>query len=244
MKNRSEEILHKIGRKVVSGVIRPGEVLPKVEILSEDYNVSRTVVREALKGLSARKIVRSNKRSGTVVLQPKEWQWWDLDVMTWLSEFQEADGEILLELTDVRLGIEPIAAALAAQNATESDQEYITACYRNLENTIQDTKQWAKADYEFHLSVIEASHNNLMISLLQLLHKGLIISREKSFSTLHDDANLQSEKPTLEVLKRHRALYDAILSGDDKNAQEIMTSMILRAKELLRQSLGKDRLGN
>ncbi|WP_156292092.1 FadR/GntR family transcriptional regulator [Oceanobacillus salinisoli] len=239
MQNRSDEIVSKIGRKIVSGSIKPGEKLPKVEDLSEDYGVSRTVVREALQGLSARKIVRSNKRSGTVALPSSDWQWWDLDVMNWISDYQGRDGEFFLDMTNVRLGIEPIAAGLAARNASEVDKEEITICFENLKDTISDTKKWAKADYNFHLRIIEASHNSLMISLLKLLHKGLIISREKSMEALNKNPELQQEKPTLEVLNRHRDLYDAIMTGDEERAKTVMTNMILRVQLLFEKTLLK-----
>ncbi|RKQ30380.1 FadR/GntR family transcriptional regulator [Oceanobacillus halophilus] len=237
MRNRSDEIASKIGRKIVSGSMKAGEKLPKVEDLSEDYGVSRTVVREALQGLSARKIVRSNKRSGTVVLPSSDWQWWDLDVMNWISDYQGRDGEFFLDMTNVRLGMEPVAAALAARNATEKDKEEITICFQNLKDTINDTKKWAKADYNFHLRIIEASHNSLMISLLKLLHKGLVISREKSIAALNKNPELQQDKPTLEVLNRHRDLYDAIMTGDEEKAKTVMTNMILRVQLLFEKTL-------
>ncbi|WP_085992259.1 FadR/GntR family transcriptional regulator [Oceanobacillus senegalensis] len=237
MRNRSDEIVSIIGRKIVNGAIKPGEKLPKVEDLSEDYGVSRTVVREALQGLSTRKMVRSTKRSGTVVLPTSDWQWWDLDVMTWIGDNQGGDGAFFLDLTNIRLGIEPVAARLAARNASEEDKEGITICFQQLKDTINDTKKWAKADYNFHLRIIEASHNSLMISLLKLLHKGLIISREKSMEALHEHPELQQKKPTLEVLNRHHDLYDAIMSGDEERAKTVMTDMILRVQLLFEKTL-------
>lgn len=239
MKTRSEEIVSTIGRKIVSGSIKSGEVLPKIEVMSTDYGVSRTVIREALQGLSAKGFVRSNKRSGTIVLSSNEWQWWDLDVMTWISDYQGRDGEFFLDMTQVRLGIEPIAAGLAAKNATEEEKEELTHCFRNLENAIDDTKKWAKADYEFHLKIIESSHNSLMISLLKLLHKGLVISREKSLEALNQNPDLQQDKPTAEVLKRHEELYTAIMAGDEEKAREVMTNMISRVQLLFERTLLK-----
>lgn len=236
-KTRSEEIVDRIGRKIVKGTITPGETLPKIEDLSEDFGVSRTVVREALQNLSARGFVRANKRSGTVVLPREDWQWWDLDVMTWISEYEGQDGQFYLDMTQLRLGIEPIAAALAAKNATEKDREELTQCFQNLENTVDDVKRWAKADYEFHMKIIEASHNMLMSSLLKLLHKGLVISREKSMEALRKEPDSQMEKPSEEVLMRHRNLYEAVMARDEEKAKQVMTNMILRVQELFEKTL-------
>ncbi|MFC4025233.1 FadR/GntR family transcriptional regulator [Oceanobacillus longus] len=237
MRTRSKEIVNIIGRKIVNGSIRDGEVLPKVEDLSKDYGVSRTVIREALQNLSARGLIRSIQRSGTVVLPSDEWQWWDLDVITWLSDYQGKDGQFFLDMTQVRLGIEPLAAELAAINATYRDREELTACYKKLEMTINDTKKWALADYQFHLKIIEASHNTLMISLLKLLHKGLIISREKSLEALNKNPDLYQDKPSYEVLRRHEDLYNAIISGDAEAAKSIMTDMIWVVKTVFERTL-------
>ncbi|MFC2948087.1 FadR/GntR family transcriptional regulator [Virgibacillus sediminis] len=237
MGSRSREVESQIGRRIVSGAIQPGEKLPKVEELSEQYGVSRTVVREALQGLSSKNIIRANQRSGTIVLPSNQWQWWDLDVITWLSDYQGRDGEFYLDMTDVRLGIEPIAAQLAARNATEEDKEEITERFKDLENALGDMKKWAKADYEFHFRIIEASHNTLMISLLKLLHNGLVISREKSLSTLRENPDLQQGEPDSEIIKRHKDLYKAVINGDEEQAKSVMENMILRVKELFEKTL-------
>ena len=86
MKNRSDQLVHDVGKKIVTGELIPGEVLPKVEELCEIYGVSRTVVREAFKGLATLGLVRSNQRSGTSVLPRSDWQWWNIDILTWLLE--------------------------------------------------------------------------------------------------------------------------------------------------------------
>ena len=82
MKNRNEQLVHEIGQKIVIGELKSEEILPKVEELSEIYGVSRTVVREALKGLATLGLVRSNQRSGTAVLPRSSWQWWNSDILT------------------------------------------------------------------------------------------------------------------------------------------------------------------
>ena len=65
-------------------------------------------------------LVRSNQRAGTVVLPRSDWQWWNLDVLTWVLE-DDKNSDFLVHLTEVRLGLEPIAAALAAKRATDHD---------------------------------------------------------------------------------------------------------------------------
>ncbi len=233
MQSFSEQIVYEIGRKIAGGDIQPGETLPKVEDISEQYGVSRTVVREALKGLAARKMIRSNQRSGTVVLQKSNWQLWDLDVITWLSEVEVKDGEFLIQLTEIRLALEPLAASLATQRATEQDISNIKETFLTLEKTVGNEKEWAKADLYFHQSIYDASHNDLLISMLKLLRKGLIISREKTMSALSLFPEPQFEEPNLEVLQRHKALHDALVARDTDEAQVRAIEIMVRAKQLL-----------
>jgi len=233
MQSFSEQIVYEIGRKIAGGEILPGETLPKVEVISEQYGVSRTVVREALKGLAVRNMIRSNQKSGTVVLQKSNWQLWDLDVITWLSEVEVKDGEFLIQLTEIRLALEPLAAALATQRATEQDLSKIKETFLTLEKNVGNKKEWAKADFYFHQSIYDASHNDLLISMLQLLRKGLIISREKTMSALSLFPEPQFEEPNLEVLQRHKALHDALVARDTDEAQVRAIEIMVRAKQLL-----------
>ena len=233
MQSISDQIVYEIGRKIAGGEIQPGEKLPKVEVISEQYGVSRTVVREALKGLAARKMIRSNQKSGTVVLQKSSWQLWDLDVITWLSEVEVKDGEFLIQLTEIRLALEPLAAALATQRATEKDISNIKETFLTLEKTVGNEKEWAMADFYFHQSIYDASHNDLLISMLKLLRKGLIISREKTISAISLFPDPQFEEPNLEVLQRHRALHDALIARDTDAAQGKVIEILARAKQLL-----------
>lgn len=233
MQSISDQIVYEIGRKIAGGEIQPGEKLPKVEVISEQYGVSRTVVREALKGLAARKMIRSNQKSGTVVLQKSNWQLWDLDVITWLSEVEVKDGEFLIQLTEIRLALEPLAAALATQRATEQDISNIKETFLTLEKTVGNEKEWAEADFYFHQSIYDASHNDLLISMLKLLRKGLIISREKTMSAISLFPDPQFEEPNLEVLQRHRALHDALVARDTDAAQGRVIEILARAKQLL-----------
>lgn len=233
MQSISDQIVYEIGRKIAGGEIQPGEKLPKVEVISEQYGVSRTVVREALKGLAARKMIRSNQKSGTVVLQKSSWQLWDLDVITWLSEVEVKDGEFLIQLTEIRLALEPLAAALATQRATEKDISNIKETFLTLEKTVGNEKEWAMADFYFHQSIYDASHNDLLISMLKLLRKGLIISREKTISAISLFPDPQFEEPNLEVLQRHRALHDALIARDTDAAQGRVIEILARAKQLL-----------
>lgn len=237
MKNISDQLVHELGRKIVTGKFAQGEILPKVEDLSETYEVSRTVVREAYRGLSTLGLVRSNQRAGTMVLPRSDWQWWNLDVLTWVLE-DENNRDFLLHLTEIRLGLEPIAAALAANRATEDDQLKIRDAFERLEQSLGDEKAWAIADYDFHESILLASHNDLMINTVQTLRKALVISREKTLIVAKNELETPFDTPTQEVLDRHRSIYEAVMARNEILAQQKMTELILRVKYIIEKIYG------
>jgi GntR family transcriptional regulator, galactonate operon transcriptional repressor len=177
-------------------------------------------------------LVKSNQRAGTVVLPRSEWQWWNLDVLTWVLE-DENNTDFLLHLTEVRLGLEPMAAALAAQRATDEDMDHIKEAFYQLEKCVGDEKSWATADYIFHESILQASHNDLIINTVRTLRKALVASREKTLQAAKNFPESPFDTPTEEVLERHRAIYEAILMRDEKLAQEKMSELILRVKRIL-----------
>jgi GntR family galactonate operon transcriptional repressor len=232
VKNRNEQLVHEIGRKIVIGEIKSGEVLPKIEELSETYGISRTVVREAYKGLTALGLVRSNQRSGTMVLSRSSWQWWNDEILQWLLE-DENNHDFLLHLTEVRMGLEPIAAGLAAQRATDEDRNKIAASFQGLENSVGNVKAWARADYGFHQRILESSHNDLIINTVKRLHKALVFSREQTLPIMKDLPETPYDSPTIEFLERHRGIYDAIMDRDEQLAHQKTLELILRVKRLL-----------
>lgn len=234
MLNMTEQIVQILGKKIVHEKLKAGDTLPKIEDISEEFGVSRTVVREALKILAARKMVRSNQRSGTIVLPRTDWYIWDLEVMEWICEVELHEAPFLLHLTEIRGALEPLAASLATQRATEEDLKRIEIAYKKLRSTLDDPTAWPEADYEFHLSIYEASHNDLLISMLKLLGKASVVSRKKTYSAIKDYPEQELE-PSLEILMRHEALYLAIQERNADLAYQKTFEIVSRAKDLLQK---------
>ena len=106
------QVVHAIGRRILSGAIRPGELLPADPAL----RASRTVLREAIKVLAAKGLVESRPKTGTRVRPPESWNLLDPDVLAWQQE-GTPQPVFLRKLTEVRLIIEPAAAERAALRA-------------------------------------------------------------------------------------------------------------------------------
>lgn len=232
--NLRRQLLHELGRKIVGGDLLPGHVLPKVEVLSDMKGVSRTVTREALKGLEARSLVDSQPKTGTIIRPRSQWQWWNRDVLQWAVD-AKSNREFLLQLTEVRIGIEPAIVAIAAKNATKSDIRMMEEKFRVLEASVGDEFAWATADYEFHDSILQASHNELMVSLVQTMREALLYSRSKTFKVLRNKSISPNEEATTDALVLHRSVLEAVSKGDGNLAYIKMHELLMAVVELIEE---------
>jgi DNA-binding FadR family transcriptional regulator len=121
------QIVHAIGRQIVNGDIRPGEVVP----VEAGLTASRTVLREVIKVLAAKGLVESRPRTGTRVRPRHAWNLLDPDVLAWHQE-GASTAAFLRQLSEVRLIVEPAAAELAARRAGESELQAIDEAYRDM----------------------------------------------------------------------------------------------------------------
>jgi DNA-binding FadR family transcriptional regulator len=113
------ETVYEIGRRIVGGELKPGDLLPEGELIAE-LDISRTVLREAIKVLGAKGLVEARPRIGTKVSPRSHWRLMDPDVLAWQTEYG-FDELFLRNLAEVRSLIEPGAARLAAERASEEE---------------------------------------------------------------------------------------------------------------------------
>src|SRR5205814_3934470 len=109
-------IVHAIGRRILSGDLRPGDLLPA----EPDLGASRTVVREAVKVLAAKGLVESRPKTGTRVRPRTAWNLIDPDVLAWRLE-TKPDRQFFQELIEIRRVVEPEVARLATTRATDDE---------------------------------------------------------------------------------------------------------------------------
>ncbi len=119
-KNTHGRTLDLLGEAIVSRRYAIGAPMPAEPLLCEEFGVSRTVVREAVKSLVAKGLIVTGPKVGTRVLPDDEWNWFDPDVITWQARVG-LTPEFLRDLQDLRRVVEPAAVRLAAQPATPED---------------------------------------------------------------------------------------------------------------------------
>jgi DNA-binding FadR family transcriptional regulator len=220
LKNLNGQIAERLGREIVSGVIREGGRLPVEAELCERFGVSRPVIREVTKTLASKGLITSRPRVGTVVRDRRHWNLLDPEVLGWLIR-SLPENRFLDLLFEVRMAIEPAAAALAAVNATEPDIMDIENAYRRME-AARSPAELLEPDIRFHQAIMDATHNELMSYIGNTLHAAL--ARSIELTSRHPDTHRLS-------LPRHEAVFKAIAARDAATAR-------IASENLLRESRG------
>jgi DNA-binding FadR family transcriptional regulator len=166
---RSKERLHgsiarKLGVAIVSGGIKPGETLDTEIDSSVRMSVSRTAYREAVRILAAKGLVASRPKRGTQVCPRSDWHLLDPEVLSWLFESQPSQ-DVLVGLFELRLIIEPAAAALAAERRTADAVASLRDALERMETHGLASPEGQSADREFHDAILAATRNPALVAL-------------------------------------------------------------------------------
>lgn len=207
----SQAVARQIELLILRGILRPSERLPAERELSERLGVSRPSLRDALADLQHRGLLVTRPGAGVFVA----------DVLG--SAFSPAlialfasHGEAVFDYIDFRRDLEALAAERAARRGSDSDLKVIATVFARMEAAHQkrDPTGEAQLDAEFHMAIIEASHNVVMLhmmrSMFDLLRQGVFYNRQMMFGNRMTRDNL---------LDQHRAIHLAIQSRDEGAAR-------------------------
>jgi DNA-binding FadR family transcriptional regulator len=160
-----------IGRGIVHGEHPPGTILPPEAEWSARFHVSRSVVREAIKILSAKGLLTSRPKVGSRVEPREHWNLLDHDVLAW---YAEAPGrkQFLGSLQEFRRIFEPEAAALAAERRSDEQMQAISNACHDM-GQARSLSERSAADVRFHLAILDASGNDLLLPLGVLVESAL-----------------------------------------------------------------------
>ena len=178
--------------------------------LAASLGVSRTTARDAIKVLSGKGLVRTARRYGTRVRPVEEWNLLDADVASWHEPTHPRVRVMFAETTELRRVLEPEAAALAADRATDEQQPIIWDAANAVHPEEDDVQALFEADCRFHATMLEATGNGMMRQLRRIILAMLRISYE--FGVLAVDG----EEITREV---HIRVADAIKARDAATAR-------------------------
>lgn len=224
----SHSLADTLEKEIISGNLKPGDRLPSEAEIGVQYAVSRTVVREALQSLKARRLIISRKGSGSYVADPGGGSLRDsLKMYSALVK----DESTFFELMELRLVLETHCTRLAAQNWTPARNRLVLSRLEQMRASQDSMKVFGASDIAFHMAVAEASGQNLFREILGALlpQIGMRFAEKTYFAAGPELVN--------RVLSEHTAIYDALISGDDTRAAEAMRSHLLGSRANLERLL-------
>ena len=215
----------RIAHMIAEDALPAGSKLPSERRLAQLLGVSRTVIREAIRLLEARKLVESEPGQGAVV------RGFNADPFSESIQMlleSSSDDVTFEDVQAIRKALEISSAGLAAQHATPQDQVTMTEALDRMihADTVYDQ---VLADYDFHLAIAAASHNGLFVLFLQALNDVLIRIWQDywaSHATLGPADYLAADRAQSESNTYHRQILDSILAGDADEAQRMMRQML------------------
>ena len=219
-RSNHDQVARALGIEIMSGVYPPGTRLPHEADVLERFGISRTVLREALKTLTAKGLIASKSRVGTKVLDETHWNLFDADVLSW-KVAQGFDEKLSNDLAEIRRAIEPRAAALAAGHADREIIAQLRRCIADMRAATDSRRHFAEADLEFHRAIGAASGNMLMRALSAVIETALVESFTLS-SPVRDLAQHET------VVRKHERIVDAIEARDPQAAAAAMDAVIVR----------------
>lgn len=204
----SQSVVRVFEERILGGEWPPGERLPAEPELCRQLGVSRSVVRDAVRTLAARGMLEVRHGIGTTVAQPTDAAYADA-ILILLLRGEATVGEAL----QARKALEVAAAGIAAVGRTDADLEVLEDCYAGLEKATAalDVDAALAIDLRFHTAIIEATHIPVLITLLRPMAQ--IIQRT---------SRPPAVDPRFLDLGKHRAVVDAIRSGDAESARSAM----------------------
>ncbi len=229
----STAVTRQIEKLILRGILRPGERLPAERELAETLGVSRPSLREAVADLQEKGLLTTRAGAGVFVA----------DVLG--SAFSESlirlfadHDEAVFDYIGFRRDLEGLAACRAAQLASDTDRQVIQTIMDKMEAAHRKTNpaDEARLDAEFHMAIIEASHNVIMLhmmrSMFQLLREGVFYNRQVMFKQRTTRGAL---------LDQHRAINTAIQARDAEAARDAVEAHLNYVEKALTDQRKADR---
>lgn len=220
-RNLFGQVVHNLGRQILAGSIRPGDPLPQETALCDQMGVSRTVIREAIKSLAAKGLVESRAKRGTIVLPARSWNYLDPDVLQWQTD-SDVNGQQLSFLTEFRQALEPVAAALAAERASDAQLQAISSACSDMEIATESVETFLAADLRFHTAILHATGNPFFAPVANVISASLESSLRV---TNRQPADNRDSVPV------HQDVMNAICARDSSAAEQAMRALLRDAAQ-------------
>ena len=210
-------VINEIGMAIVSGRYPVGSVLPNDAEMIDKFNVSRTVLREALKTLEAKGLLEARPKVGTKVAPRSRWNYFDPMLLEWLFH-AGPDSNLIRHVTEIRMALEPGAAGEVAENHSADQIRLLRYWLRQMESSQDSPINFALADLEIHLIIADGSRNPFMRSMMPLIEFSHAAFYRLSITEV---TNIQPRIVTV-----HEKLIDAIETASRGRASASMLEVV------------------
>ena len=204
--NIGDQVFTQLKDQIINGEWRPGDRIPSEAQLIQLFGVSRGTIREAVKLLVSRGVLRVKHGSGTYVasLMPLKADPLGLDAI-------EDRIQLALDLTDVRLMLEPAIAELAARNRTEEEAQRLTEYCDAVRRRIQAGEDYLIEDMRFHWYLAKCSHNMVVEPLMPIIDAAVV-----------SIANITRKELLTATVDTHQEILSGVLDQDPQAARAAM----------------------
>jgi len=226
-RNLTQQLVHTLGETIASGRYQPGDGLPSEASLCEEYGISRSATREAIKMLTAKGLITSRPRQGIRVQVRARWNLFDPDVLDWILRASPS-LEMLREFMQLRTAIEKEAAALAAAEQDRERIAEIETALAGMKAAEEGLGDAVDADIAFHINILNATNNPFYIQLGSFIETALRVS----IRFTNRIKGVQSAS-----YANHKRLFDAIDRGDAAGASGASAAMQAEALALIESQL-------
>ncbi|MBZ0060368.1 MULTISPECIES: FadR/GntR family transcriptional regulator [unclassified Leclercia] len=214
-KNLSYVLAEKLAQRILEGVYAPGSILPGELELGEQFGVSRTAVREAVKTLTAKGMVLPRPRIGTRVMPQGNWNFLDQELLSWWmteNNFQQVIEHFLV----MRSSLEPQACLLAATLGTAEQKARLNTLMDEMVHLKKNfnRERWIDVDMAWHEHIYEMSGNPFLTSFASLFHSVY----HTYFTSITQDEVVK--------LDLHQAIVDAIQDSDGLRAMAASQALL------------------
>lgn len=227
-----EQLVKQIALGIITGTIGQDDSGLSTEgDLCRHFNVSRTILREAVKVLAAKGLFELRPKIGIRLRPREEWNLVDPDLLSWLCE-AGIDDRSVKDLCEVRLIVEPAAAELAAARATAKEIEEITRWYGLIEENADNEEARLDADRHFHAAIFNACHNIFLTQMNTTVGMALRATQQ---------IGVHLPEVMAESLLAHKKVADAIAKRDPAAARTAMERLVKQSTEHIQRVLTRKR---
>lgn len=223
-----EQIAEQVKQQIVSGKLPPGHKLPSTRELTERYQVGRSTMREALSMLKAMGLIEIRQGEGCFVRSMDE-----PGIEPPRFEHLFTSMEAVVELLEARISLEVANAGLAASKRTDEDLDALNAILSDMDSERGTETVGEKQDMRFHLALAQATHNSIMVRLLETIAAQVELTiRETRRVRLSADQKIANQ-----LWREHKAIVTAVAARDPDRAQAAMRRHLLHVEGELMKTI-------